>query len=203
MKYFASTLDSQVMNMSKEKFEVGESSIEGRGGFAVCDIQKGDIICTMGGDTKTFEDFEEMHRLGHTRISCDQLQIGVRTYIFLEEPYVFLNHSCNPNAGIKGQRTMTALRDIKKGEEITYDYSATEWTVQDYPPYYTDGWPMHCRCNSSECRTKVACFLYLPESVKRKYVESGIIQDHILERLREPKEMQRCLVCESILEKTL
>lgn len=95
---------------------------------------------------------------------------------------------------------MIALRNIKIGEEITYDYSATEWTVQDYPPYYTDGWPMKCKCGSSMCRKLIGCFIYLPESTKQKYILSGVIQNHIIERLSEPKEAQRCFICERILE---
>lgn len=184
---------------TEQNFIVHESTIEGRGVFASRDIKKHEVICTMQGDKLSFAEFEKMHERGNTRISCDHLQIGVRTYIALEEPYVFINHSCEPNAGMQGERTLVALRLIKMDEEITYDYSTTEWTVQDYPPYYTDGWPMICRCGSSICRNKIACFPYLPQSIQQKYLETGIIQDHIKLRLEKPKELSRCLVCEANL----
>ena len=187
------------METEEDLFRVEDSPIEGKGGFALRDIEKGETICVMKGESRTFAYFEEIHRAGNSRISCDQLQIGVRTYIATERPYVYLNHSCDPNAGIRGERAMTALRNISRGEEITYDYSATEWTVQDYPPYYTDGWPMDCNCRSSVCRKRVGCFPYLPKSLQEKYVHSGVIQDHILERLKEPEESQRCYVCEKEL----
>jgi SET domain-containing protein len=38
----------------------------------------------------------------------------------------FLNHSCRPNVGRKGLRTIVAMKKINAGDEITLDYSTTE-----------------------------------------------------------------------------
>jgi SET domain-containing protein len=192
-------MKKQKIKSKKDLFVVGKSHIQGRGGFAIRNIQKGEIICTMKGTPKSFKEFEKMHTQGNSNISCDQLQIGIRTYIVLDKPYVCINHSCEPNAGIQGKQTMVALCSISKGEEITYDYSATEWTVQDYPPYYTDGWPMVCCCGSPMCRKKIGCFYYLPKSVKQKYIKSKVIQDHIFKRIKEPEKTKRCFICEANL----
>ena len=35
----------------------------------------------------------------------------------------FVNHKCEPNAGFEGQSFLVAMRDIREGEEITFDYS--------------------------------------------------------------------------------
>jgi|SRR5579872_2130111 len=145
-------------------FVIADSPIEGKGVFAARKIKKGEIICFMEGELKPISEIEKMHAKGNTKISCNQLQIGLRTYMVLDNPYVLINHSCDPNAAIAGSRQMTAIRDIQEGEEILYDYSATEWTVQDYPPYYTDGWPMDCRCGFLNCRKKIGCFYYLPQA---------------------------------------
>ena len=41
-----------------------------------------------------------------------------------EEPWIYMNHSCDSNAGVVDDRKLVAAKDIKKGEEITVDYSS-------------------------------------------------------------------------------
>ena len=56
------------------------------------------------------------------------------------------NHSCDPNCDtdiIKGKIYIMALRDIKKGEEITYDYGF-EFDKDDYKDHV-------CKCGSKNC----------------------------------------------------
>ena len=54
------------------------------------------------------------------------------------------NHSCSPNCeaqNIDGEIWLVALREIKKGEEITFDYG-----------YALEHWKDHpCRCGSEGC----------------------------------------------------
>ena|SRR3989338_5093247 len=53
-------------------------------------------------------------------LQSDVLQITDKKYIDLEEPGVFVNHSCNPNTGITKSLMLIAIRNISPGEEITY-----------------------------------------------------------------------------------
>lgn len=55
--------------------------------------------------------------------------------------WMFLNHSCEPNAVIR-DRALVALRDIVEGEGITFDYNATEWDMAE---------PFACHCGSPRC----------------------------------------------------
>lgn len=46
--------------------------------------------------------------------------------ILMKEPERSINHSCDPNTYVKtinGVRRVLAMRGIKKGEEITFDYA--------------------------------------------------------------------------------
>lgn len=52
------------------------------------------------------------------------------------------NHSCNPNTIYKGLNVI-ALRDISKGEELTFDYSSL---LDEHME------PFQCQCGSSNCR---------------------------------------------------
>ena len=55
-----------------------------------------------------------------------------------------LSHSCDPNAFFKDdERWLYALKDIKKGNEITIDYERTESIISA---------PFLCLCDSPNCR---------------------------------------------------
>jgi len=56
----------------------------------------------------------------------------------------YINHSCEPNCeavNISGRIWIVALRDIEKGEELTYNYGYGIEEHEEHP----------CRCGSSRC----------------------------------------------------
>lgn len=56
----------------------------------------------------------------------------------------FINHSCDPNCEtdiIRGHIWIVALRDIKKGEELAYNYN---YDIEDYEDH-------KCRCATDQC----------------------------------------------------
>jgi len=79
-------------------------------------------------------------------------------------PERFVNHSCNPNTYHKEKKDI-AIRNIKKGEEITSDYSVNG----------INNWKIKCLCKSKNCRKIVyGDFFKLPKKIqkqKRKYLE--------------------------------
>lgn len=81
---------------------------------------------------------------------------AVRTYLFGldDEKHVidgegtaaFINHSCAPNCEpdeIAGRVYIFALRNIKSGEELTYDYSLYDGELDD---------ESICLCGAKKCR---------------------------------------------------
>ena len=79
-----------------------------------------------------------------------------RTYLFgLEDSEhvidgnglaAFINHSCDPNCEpdeINGRVFIFALRDIRAGEELTYDYNLYDGELDDLAP---------CTCGARNCR---------------------------------------------------
>lgn len=137
----------------------------GKGLFSKKNIKKGENIFKFTGKLITFKQTLEV-----TDNFGDPLQIGKNLYINLEEPMRFINHSCNPNAGIINDITLIALRDIQKGEEIYFDYS----TSMD-----EDHWVMQCMCGEANCRKTIKDFKYLPVQVKQKYLNLNIVQKFI------------------------
>ncbi len=96
-------------------------------------------------------------------------------WIFDDTILNWVNHSCDPNTYTKtnnGIRQVIAMRDIKEGEEITYDYSMNG---------DNDG-TFECRCGSAKCRKiyqgdffklpkelQIYYLPYLDDWFKRKY----------------------------------
>jgi uncharacterized protein len=63
-----------------------------------------------------------------------------------DEPPDFINHACEPNAGLDGQITIVAMRAISPGEEVTIDYAMCDGSPYD---------EFDCACGSPRCRGRV------------------------------------------------
>lgn len=92
----------------------------------------------------------------------------------IDNPGTYLNHSCEPSAGIKGRTLIVAYRDIAKGEEIVLDYAML---VDEYGDEITDE-GLVCRCGSATCRRRLGSYVKLPDSVRKAY--RGYISDWLL-----------------------
>lgn len=143
----------------------------GRGIFAARAIRKGEIVLNFRG--RRFDRDDPIH---HTADASLLLQTGSRTYILPEAPSVYVNHSCDPSAGLVGNRRLVALRDILPGEQVTFDYS----TSMD------DGlWSLQCLCGHPECRGLIEDFRHLPRRVQQHYLDLGVVQGFIARRYRQ------------------
>jgi SET domain-containing protein len=145
----------------------------GQGLFATRRFGVGEMILRLSG--RRYEREDPIHS---TPSGANLLQTGRRTYIMLEPPGVFANHSCDPNAGIAGNRRLVAIRPIADGDEIRFDYSTT---------MAEDLWTMVCRCGAPGCRGVVTDFRLLPSDIKSRYLHLGVVQRFIAstERRRE------------------
>ena len=102
------------------------------------------------------------------------MQVNDEKYIDMKESSRCINHSCNPNSGLvfkKNKIMLTAIRTIRKYEEITWDYS----TTMD-----EDEWEMDCLCGNKNCRKRIRDFKYLPRRIQQKYIKLGIVPKYIL-----------------------
>ncbi len=104
---------------------VDNSSIEGKGIFAKRNFKRGETIFILKGKIKKWL----VTNKRTAQVGADWVGIGKDTWIDPAYPFLYMNHSCNPNMGIRGTRTFVALCTIKKGKELTVDYSITEETL--------------------------------------------------------------------------
>ena len=90
----------------------------------------------------------------------------------------FINHSCGPTGGFQtrnGRAIIMAIRDIEKGEEITFDYSTS---------MAEDRYEMDCNCGSENCRKRIRDFKYLPKDIQEKYIKLGAVQRFVINDIK-------------------
>jgi hypothetical protein len=142
-------------------------SRHGLGLHASADIVAGATLLVFTGEVLHLDEV-----LSSARDECYPLQLGRRTYLDLDARSRVVNHSCSPNAGLRSNRILVALRDIGCGEEICYDYSTT----------MSEGrWSMQCRCGDLNCRGIVGDFQDLPTPRQQYYLRLGVVQAFIVE----------------------
>ena len=99
----------------KDGFELRKSSGKGEGIFATKAFKVGDIV--MVGVIK------EALNGNHSHAS----QIGENEYVLHAGLITKVNHSCDPNCGIRANETgahdYVAIKIISVNEEITFDYA--------------------------------------------------------------------------------
>ncbi len=151
-----------------------ERSVRVEGTFAGRDFKKGEKIRVLGGETYSRIKIHKLIERGKIH-NDDPLQIGRRKYVVLGEDSRKINHSCEPNAGINGKQKLIAIRDIKKGEEITFDYSTTA-----HPDITPKIWTMECNCGVEACRGKVQNVSTIPPEILAKYLKASAIPDYLI-----------------------
>jgi hypothetical protein len=130
-----------------QKYFRKKSGINNLGLFAKSDINKGEKVIEYKGRKFTHKQVEENDRFDNSKA----------IYLFtLNERYVldgdtktntakYINHSCDPNCEvdiIKGKIWIIAIKDIKKGDELSYDYGFG---------YDADFRQFPCKCGSKNC----------------------------------------------------
>lgn len=150
----------------------------GRGVFAAQPIHKGTLLTKMSGEVVEWNEVVQYIRAKKVRLD-DPFQLAEDTFVLLDRIPRLFNHSCEPNAGIRGKDSLVALRTIAAGEEITYDYSTVVCTHST--------WVMRCRCGSLGCRKKIGNILSIPENVLKKYIRAGVVPVFFRKELQNAK----------------
>jgi uncharacterized protein len=149
--------------LSDPLYEVRNSGIHGKGGFALRRIRKGTRITEYVGQRITPEEGDCRYPVnGHAHY---------HTFLFLVNPKIcidaaiggndarFLNHSCDPNCEAvedDGRIFIEAIRTIQPGTELTYDYHLTG----ALPRNSAKQAQFACDCGASDCR---GTMIYPPE----------------------------------------
>jgi GNAT superfamily N-acetyltransferase len=139
---------------------IGPSRIAGTGVFAAREFQAGETVHVLD-DSRTVDAAHPLDAAaGEESRHCDYLARG--RVVLMPEPERYINSSCDPNTVVVtrgGRRHVVALRRVREGDEITYDYLIN-----------CDGdevW--QCRCGAARCRGTVpGSFFDLPVDEQRR-----------------------------------
>jgi SET domain-containing protein len=128
------------------KLQSGRSSFAGCGLFAREPVFKDEVILDLSGGEEvviTAKEAAQRYEEGFDymiQADDDRFVVTVPQQSFIERGYI--NHSCDPNCGLKSAQQLVAMRAIEIGEEITFDYAMSE--SSDYE--------IACKCGSAFCR---------------------------------------------------
>lgn len=90
-----------------------------------------------------------------------------------------LNHSCDPNVGLDKDYNFVAMRNIKKGEELCWDYAYDETNPE---------FSMTCCCKSTKCRKVITGndWKILMKSKRTWKYLSEAVKEHALANSSKP-----------------
>jgi uncharacterized protein len=135
--------------------EARNSPIHGRGVYAVAPIRKGARIIEYLGERISHAEADARYERkgdddGHTFLFIASSRTVIDAGVDGNDAR-FINHTCSPNCEtvIEGSRVyIDAIRNIKPGEELGYDYQLT-WESTDDPAELA---LYACRCGAKRCR---------------------------------------------------
>ena len=162
-----------IKSYTSKKVEKGlPSKIHGRGLFATKAILKDEVVAKKTGYLLTRAEFEIIKPKGHIELQIAQdLFLAPKEDDDFEKNMIFINHSCDPNVGMCGDRQFVAMRNIQPGEELTIDYAMID--DSDYV--------MSCNCNSSNCRRRITGHDWKREDLQKKY--KGYFSSYLKENM--------------------
>lgn len=150
--------------MKNSKTRLRKTGKYGKGVFATRKIRKNEIVAVFDGPL-----YDEHFEGWNADLLNHSIQVGPNEWRDSSGIARYLNHSCEPNCGIKGLFRIVAMRTILPGEELTWDYEMTE---------KSDWFRMRCKCGAASCRKIIGDFDNMPTDVRKRY--KGYISQWLL-----------------------
>lgn len=153
------------------KAAVRESTIGGIGTFAIAQIAKGEVVFVKGGHIVTREQLYFSAKISSYLPITDDLFLGATDKSEEDGIKLFVNHSCEPNCGLRGEITFVAMKDIDEGEELTFDYAMVDNEDNEF----------ECNCGAKNCRHKITGYDWRIPELQRKY--AGYFARYLLDKI--------------------
>ena len=128
-------------------YKIKRSKIDNKGLYANCDIKDRTKIIEYKGKIVSKKYVEKNSKFDNEKAIY---LFNINKKYDLDGDFKYntarlINHSCDPNCEVYGTGLKVwvyAIRDIRKGEELSYDYGfGFDQDYKDFP----------CRCGSSNC----------------------------------------------------
>ena len=159
-----------------DKCEVQNRDVTGgKAVYARDMIEPGELVAVWTGRIVSAEELDELP----LDIRRHTVQVEERLYLASNGPDEgpdFINHSCEPNAGLDGQVAIVALHRIQPGDEVTIDYAMCDGSPYD---------EFDCACGSLICRGHVTGEDWRNPTLWERY--AGHLSPYIERRIRALK----------------
>lgn len=153
--------------------EIRDSIIHGKGVFTTEHVSRHSVIDRVNVVREITNEHPLDPSRGELYHHCHWYPDG--TTVLVDEPYCYLNHSCEPNTTyytINKVSYLMAMRDIQEDEELTLEYSLVNFTGQIW----------ECKCGSPNCRSRHRCgFSYMDRPRQMQcltYLDPFVVQVH-------------------------
>jgi len=147
------------------EISIREAENRGYGLYASRNFRRGELV--VSGNALEITNVPDAHTI----------QTDRNRHVRMDLPARFVNHSCGMTANIgarpnvKGAYDFFALRTIRTGQELLFDYETTEYEISA---------DFECKCGSTECRGRLRGFKYHRRHVLRSF-PSDFIAPYLLE----------------------
>ena len=131
----------------------------GRGVFAAETVEAGELVAVWGGRIVARAEAEALPPEWRRYV----VQVEEAQFLAPLEPLdaaELINHCCQPTCGLSGQIALVALRRLRPGEEITFDYATSDGSSYD---------EFECACGTASCRGKITGRDWLLPDLQRRY----------------------------------
>jgi len=128
-------------------YKIKKSNIDNKGLYAEKNIKSGKLVINYKGKLITKKETDTNPKFDNDK-AIYLFNLNSRYDLdgdFKYNDARLINHSCNPNCEVEGKGLklwITAIRDIKKGEELSYDYGFGY--DEDYKQFV-------CKCGAKNC----------------------------------------------------
>ena len=131
----------------KKLYKIKKSNIDNRGLYAATNIKRNTKIIEYKGKIITVKETEKNPKFDNNKAIY---LFNLNKKYDLDGDFKYntarlINHSCDPNCEVDGvglKLWIYAVKDIKKNEELTYDYGFSfDKDYKDFP----------CRCGAKKC----------------------------------------------------
>tara|TARA_B110001454_G_C12344630_1_gene277555 strand:+ start:67 stop:531 length:465 start_codon:yes stop_codon:yes gene_type:complete len=128
-------------------YKIKKSNIDNKGLYAAKNIKAGRKVINYKGRIITVKETERNKKFDNDKAIY---LFNLNKKYDLDGDFKYndarlINHSCNPNCEVEGKGLklwITAIKDIKKGEELSYDYGFGY--DEDYKQFV-------CKCGAKNC----------------------------------------------------
>ena len=143
-----------------------ESRIHGKGVFATRSIGALERLAVLGGDIMLIDEINDLPEglQDYPMQIEERFVLGSRAERAPEDTDYF-NHSCDPNAGFRGQIFLVAMRAIESGEEITFDYAMVVSKSEGSDIVFE----MDCTCGMPSCRKHITESDWMIPDLQERY----------------------------------